>query len=40
VFRFLAPKKAEQVRVQYLGDSVTLPSQTQGGVEIVPAKKK
>ncbi len=39
VFRFLAPKKAEQVRVQYLGDAVTLPSQTQGGVQIVTPKK-
>lgn len=39
VFRFLAPKKAEQVRVDYLGDSVTLPSQNQGAVEVVRPKK-
>lgn len=39
VFRFLAPKKAEQVRVEYLGDSVTLTSQAQGSVEVIAPKK-
>lgn len=38
VFRFLAPRKAEQVRVVYLGDSVTLGSQAQRGVEIITPK--
>lgn len=35
VFRFLAPRKAEQVRVEYLGDAVTLPSEAQLAVEVI-----
>lgn len=38
VFRFLAPQRAEQVRVIYLGDSVTLQSQSQSVVEVVALK--
>lgn len=40
VFRFLAPRKAEQVRVTYLGDSVTLQSQSQLAVTVIKPKKR
>lgn len=39
VFRFLAPRRAEQVRVVYLGDSVTLTSQAQSSVTVVKPKR-
>jgi hypothetical protein len=38
-FRFLAPKRATQVRVEYLGDSVTTPSQGHRSVVRVRPKK-
>ncbi len=40
VVKFLAPRRAEQVRLMYLGDSVTLPSQAQIAVEVVSSKRK
>jgi len=38
VFKFLAPRRAEQVRVAYLGDTVTLTSQAQSTVTVVKPK--
>jgi hypothetical protein len=40
VFKFLAPRRAEQVRVTYLGDSVTLGSQAQSAVTVIKPKKR
>jgi hypothetical protein len=40
VFRFLAPRRAEQVRVTYLGDSVTVQSQAQSAVTVIKPKQR
>ena len=39
VFKFLAPRKADQVRVTYLGDLVTVSSSAQSAVTVVRPKR-